>query len=125
MSGELPLKAHCLPFRQIPHTSRLFLDFLDYKPEIRRFYPRSAKFSEWVQDETARVRYDSTRRDRVAEILERQNKAWGASATTLENISKLRAGAFAAVTGQQVALFRRAGIFSLQGTFGGQAGGGG
>jgi bacillithiol biosynthesis cysteine-adding enzyme BshC len=105
MSGELPLKAHCLPFRQIPHTSRLFLDFLDYKAEVRRFYPRSAKFSEWVQDETGKVRYDSARRERVAGILERQNKACGASSTTLENISKLRSGAFAAVTGQQVALF--------------------
>jgi bacillithiol biosynthesis cysteine-adding enzyme BshC len=105
MSGELPLKAHCLPFRQIPHTSRLFLDFLDYKPEVQQFYPRSAKFSEWVQDETGKVCYDSARRDRVAGILERQNKAWGASATTLENISKLRRGAFVAVTGQQVALF--------------------
>jgi len=105
LSGELPLKAHCLPFRQIPHTSRLFLDFLDFKPDVRQFYPRSANFSEWFQDETSRVRYDSARRERVAGILERQNKAWGASVTTLENISKLRAGAFAAVTGQQVALF--------------------
>ena len=99
------MKAHCLPFRQIPHTSRLFLDFLDFKPDVRQFYPRSANFSEWFQDETSRVRYDSARRERVAGILERQNKAWGASVTTLENISKLRAGAFAAVTGQQVALF--------------------
>ena len=99
------MKAHCLPFRQIPHTSRLFIDFLEWAPPVRRFYPRSAKFSEWFRDETGRVRYDSARRERVAGILERQNKAWGASATTLENISKLRAGAFAAVTGQQVALF--------------------
>jgi bacillithiol synthase len=105
MSGELPLKAHCLPFSQIPHTSRLFTDFLQRTAAAQRFYPRSAKFSEWFQDETSRVHYDSARREPVSNALERQNKAWGASATTLENIERLRNGAFAAVTGQQVGLF--------------------
>ena len=38
-------------------------------------------------------------------ILERQNRAWGASGKTLENIGRLRAGAAAVVTGQQVGLF--------------------
>ena len=33
------MKAHCLPFSQIPHTTRLFADFLAYIPNIRQFYP--------------------------------------------------------------------------------------
>ena len=112
MSGELPLKAHCLPFRQIPHTSRLFIDFLEWAPPVRRFYPRSAKFSEWFRDETSKVHYEPARRTRVAGILERQNKGWGASVTTLQNIARLRSGALAAVTGQQVGLFGGP-VFSL------------
>ena len=36
------------------------------------------------------VSYDSARRARVADILERQNRAWDASPKTLENIDRLR-----------------------------------
>lgn len=105
MSGELPVKSHCLPFSQIPHTTRLFLDFLSYSPKVQLFYPRSPRFKDWARDETLNLRYDPTRRARVADILERQNRNWGASTRTLENIGRLRAGASAIVTGQQVALF--------------------
>jgi bacillithiol biosynthesis cysteine-adding enzyme BshC len=105
MSGELPMKSQCLPFQQIPHSTRLFLDYLSYTPSVRGMYPRSPIFSEWVKDEAQRVVYDDARRGKVSEILERQNRAWGASAKTLANIERLRRGALAAVTGQQVGLF--------------------
>ena len=45
------MKAHCLPFSQIPHTTRLFSDFLAYSPTVQRFYPRSPQFGEWVKEE--------------------------------------------------------------------------
>jgi len=105
MSGELPMKAQCLPFQQIPHTTRLFLDYLSYTPSVRVFFPRSPVFSEWVEDESQRVVYDAARRAKVSEILERQNRAWGASSKTLANLERLKRGALAAVTGQQVGLF--------------------
>jgi bacillithiol biosynthesis cysteine-adding enzyme BshC len=105
LSGELPVKAQCLPFRQIPHTTQLFTDFISWSPSIRPFYSRSPYLAEWLKDETSAVRYDSARRARVADILERQNRAWHASPQTLENIGRLRSGAFALVTGQQVGLF--------------------
>jgi bacillithiol biosynthesis cysteine-adding enzyme BshC len=105
MSGESPLKAHCLPFQQVPHSSRLFLDFLQGAPGVKPFYPRSAPFSSWFRDETSKVQYDGERRRQVAAALERQNKAWGASSETLANIERLKNGAFAVVTGQQVGLF--------------------
>jgi bacillithiol biosynthesis cysteine-adding enzyme BshC len=105
MSGELSMKSQCLPFQQIPHTTHLFLDYLSYTPSVRGFYPRSPIFSEWVKDESKRVVYDATRRGKVSEILERQNRAWGASPKTLANIDRFRRGALAAVTGQQVGLF--------------------
>ena len=99
------MKAHCLPFSQIPHTTRLFADLLAYSPNIRAFYPRSPIFSEWMKEESEQVSYDSSRRQEVATILERQNQLWNASAKTLANIDRLRNGAFAVVTGQQVGLF--------------------
>ncbi len=99
------MKAQCLPFQQIPHSTRLFLDYLSYTPSVRGMYPRSPIFSEWVKEEAQRVVYDGARRGKVSEILERQNRAWGASPKTLANIERLRRGALAAVTGQQVGLF--------------------
>ena len=99
------MKSQCLPFQQIPHSTRLFLDYLSYTPSVREMYPRSPIFSEWVKDESQRVAYDAARRSKASEILERQNRAWGGSAKTLANIERFRRGALAAVTGQQVALF--------------------
>jgi len=99
------MKSQCLPFQQIPHTTRLFLDYLSYTPSVRSFYPRSPIFSEWLKDESKRVVYDGARRGKVSEILERQNRAWGASSKTLANIERFKRGALAAVTGQQVGLF--------------------
>ncbi|MGB8013984.1 MAG: bacillithiol biosynthesis cysteine-adding enzyme BshC [Terriglobales bacterium] len=99
------MKSQCLPFAQIPHSTRLFLDYLSYTPSVRGMYPRSPVFSEWVKDEAQRVVYDEARRNTVSNILERQNRGWGASSKTLANIERLRRGALAAVTGQQVGLF--------------------
>ncbi len=99
------MKAHCLPFSQVPHTTRLFNDLLAYSPNIRPFYPRSPLFHEWMKEEAAAISYDRSRRERVAAVLERQNSSWNASPKTLANIDRLRQGAAAVVTGQQVGLF--------------------
>ncbi len=99
------MKAHCLPFSQVPHTTRLFTDFLTYHPSVHPFYPRSPHLGEWLKEEAAKISYDSARRERVTSILERQNKSWDASPQTLANLDRLRKGAAAIVTGQQVGLF--------------------
>lgn len=99
------MKAHCLPFSQIPHTTRLFTDFLAYTPAVQSFFPRPPHFQEWIKEEAGKISYDSSRRQRVAGILERQNRAWDSSAKTLANLDRLRRGASAVVTGQQVGLF--------------------
>jgi len=105
LSGELSVKSECLPYSQIPHTTRIFSDFLSYQPPVHAFYPRSPYFAEWLKDEAAAVRYDPARRERVSAILQTQNQSWGASPKTLENIARFCAGAAAVVTGQQVGLF--------------------
>ena len=105
LSAVPPVKAQCLPFSQIPHTTRLFADFLSDFSKVQQFYPRPSQFSDWITQETPGQRYDAQRRARVSDILERQNRAWGASEKTIANIARLRGGASAAVTGQQVGLF--------------------
>jgi bacillithiol biosynthesis cysteine-adding enzyme BshC len=99
------MKAQFLPFAYIPHSTRLFLDYLSCAPAVHEIYPRSPIFSEWAKEEAQRVTYDAARRAKVSEILERQNRAWGISPKTLANIDRLRRGALAAVTGQQIGLF--------------------
>jgi len=99
------LNPSCVPFRQIPHSTRLFLDYLSYTPSVTAFYPRSAIFGEWFRQEAGLVRYEQSRRDSVARVLERQNRSWGASAKALASLERLRRGALTVVTGQQVGLF--------------------
>ena len=99
------MKSECLSFTQIPHSTPLFTDFLSYSPKVKKFYPHSPFFNQWLKHEASQLKYDSERRQSVSSILERQNQYWGASEKTLANISRLRAGASAVVTGQQVGLF--------------------
>jgi bacillithiol synthase len=94
----------CIPFSAIPHTTKLFSDFLDYSPDVRRFYPQ-APDAEQVAARASVVPHGSKIYAAVADALERQNRAWGASDRTLRNIQRLREGAQAVVTGQQVGLF--------------------
>jgi bacillithiol biosynthesis cysteine-adding enzyme BshC len=105
MAGGRAVKAQCLPFAQIPHTTRLFADFLSYSPAVQPFYPHSPHFSEWSKAEGSALQYDPSRRERVGAILQRQNQAFGCSPQTFANITRLRQGAAAIVTGQQVGLF--------------------
>jgi len=99
----LPVKAQCLPYSQIPHTTRLFADFLTHFPKVQQFYPCDPHLSDWRKTPTRS--YDLARRARVSDVLERQNRGWGASDKTIANIARLRAGSSAALTGQQVGLF--------------------
>ena len=94
----------CISFNVIPHTTKLFRDYLSYAPGIRKFYPTQPDATH-VAAFAKSVQRDSARQVAVADALEAQNLAWGASEATVRNIQKLRNGAFAVVTGQQVGLF--------------------
>ncbi len=99
------MKAQCLPFTQIPHTTRLFADFLYDFPKVSSFYPRPPHSRDWLTEQSQTISYDPNRRQQIAAVLSRQNQGWGASEKTLANIAKFENGAFVAVTGQQVGLF--------------------
>jgi bacillithiol biosynthesis cysteine-adding enzyme BshC len=96
--------ADCISFQSIPHTSKIFTDFLSYSPDIRKFYPHPPEPAHVAQFASS-VHQHVERQARVADVLARQNRAWGAPEATHDNIQRLREGAFAIVTGQQVGLF--------------------
>jgi len=95
----------CIPFTAIPHTSQLFRDFLYDFERVQQFYSYPPRQRDWMPKAAASLHYDPERRERVAGVLERQNRAFGASEQTMASIRRLREGAAAAVTGQQVTLF--------------------
>jgi bacillithiol synthase len=105
MLEEVSVIAQCLPFSQIPHTTPLFADYLGGSSKAMPFYSRPPQFRTWFHDEAKNIAYEPERHGRVTAVLESQNRAWGASARTLANVEKLRSGALAAVSGQQVGLF--------------------
>jgi bacillithiol biosynthesis cysteine-adding enzyme BshC len=99
------LETECLPFSSIPHTGRLFDDYLNAFDRVKQFYARPPLSQDWWADEIQKIQYPAERRQAVAAILERQNREFGAGAKTLANIQRLRDGSAAVVTGQQVGLF--------------------
>jgi bacillithiol synthase len=104
LPGDTGVIPECIPFSSIPHTTRIFSDFLSSSPAVRQFFPIEPD-AEHVIALAKSVPRELERQARVADALEKQNRAWGASEATLRNIQRLREGAFAVVTGQQVGLF--------------------
>jgi bacillithiol biosynthesis cysteine-adding enzyme BshC len=99
------VETECLPFSSIPHTTSLFDDYLHHFDRVKQFYARPPLSQDWWADEIKKINYPAERRQAVVGILERQNREFGAGEKTLANIQRLRQGAAAVVTGQQVGLF--------------------
>lgn len=99
------MDSECLPFTDVPGTSHLFLDFLRVAPATRAFYPTTTFSIDELAQQATQGQFPADRRERVAGVLERQNRSWNASAATLDNLEKLRKGACTVVSGQQVGLF--------------------
>jgi bacillithiol biosynthesis cysteine-adding enzyme BshC len=81
------------------------LDFLASAPSIQPFYPTTTFNFDELAVRAKNVKLPADRLERVANVLTRQNRAWNAGPETLSNIEKLRAGAVAVVSGQQLGLF--------------------
>lgn len=94
----------CIPVTAIPHSTRLFQDFLFHHQRVANLYPHAPAF-EAVAKYARSLEFPAERRRRVADVLERQNREWGADDSTIASIAKLRNGAVAVVGGQQVGLF--------------------
>lgn len=92
----------CYPIATLPHLSRLFLDFAERRDPLAPFYPASAYSTEWM---TAPAVLGEKHRAELCELLTGWNQQIGAGAQVFENIERLRKGAGAVVTGQQVTIF--------------------
>lgn len=93
-----------ISFRDIPRTSRLFLDFLYDGERVAGFY--HGRNGRPLAERVAEVTAGSFARDEVADILLEQNRAAGAGPETLANIERLRAPeSVVVITGQQAGLF--------------------
>jgi len=96
------LTTECYPISILPHSSRIFLDFVERREPLAPFYASSPYSNQWVARPPS---LESGRREAIADLLEEQNRSFGGGAAAHANIARLRAGAGAVVTGQQVALF--------------------
>ena len=98
------MECRALPFRQLPHQAKLFIQFLDSFSSVKQFYGHPPKL-EAAKKVARSLEYPSERRVKVAEILGQQNAAFGAGEAARESIRRLLNGAAAVVSGQQVGLF--------------------
>jgi bacillithiol synthase len=103
--GDSKLAKHeCIPFAAVPHSAPLFLDFISHSSKVNPFYPHKPIIEE-VERFARGLEYPVERRAAMASILERQNRAFGSSKQAMQLIERLRSGAVAVISGQQVGLF--------------------
>lgn len=94
------LHTECYPISILPRLSRLFLDYAASREPLAPFYSAAP-----YQNSSAAIASRANSYAQIADLLEAQNRSFGAGQATLHNIQKLRAGAPAIITGQQVTLF--------------------
>ncbi|MGA8940665.1 MAG: bacillithiol biosynthesis cysteine-adding enzyme BshC [Acidobacteriaceae bacterium] len=97
----------CYPISTLPGTTALFRDFADTSSTpasalLRRWYPANPFSMHWASTSPT---LDESQRALLANTLHEQAIGFGAGEAALANIERLRQGAAAVVTGQQVALF--------------------
>ncbi len=101
------MTAECHPITVLPHLAKIFREYAELRTApadapVRRFYPSSPFDARWQAGTTPRLQPD---RNVLADALIAQNQTFGAGEATFANIARLREGARAVVTGQQVGLF--------------------
>jgi bacillithiol biosynthesis cysteine-adding enzyme BshC len=102
------MEPHCLAFRELPHTTKLFSTFIDDFSRVGRYYAHPPTEA-GVLAAAREVRLAPETRRAMVEVLREQNQQFGAGSAidtaTARNLDRLAAGAVAIVTGQQVGLF--------------------
>lgn len=98
-------KDRTVHFKDIPKTSALFLDYLHDFPKVSRFFAHAYALESFRREAVTGAQ-PLPHRQELCQILEKQNRAFGAGARTFENLDRLRdAECWGVVTGQQVGLF--------------------
>lgn len=101
------MNVECHNLSTIPGTTALFRDYADTRSSanaaaLRQWYPSDPFTMDWAKNSPE---LEPAQRGRLADALLRQADGFDASGAVLANIERLRNGAAAVVTGQQVALF--------------------
>jgi bacillithiol biosynthesis cysteine-adding enzyme BshC len=95
-----------LRFTDIPHTTRLFNDFLYNYNKVSKFYADFGRSISPIAAHAKEVGKGEYDRKRVPDALERINRRAGSSEAAFKHIDMLRRpGSVAIVTGQQAGLF--------------------
>ncbi|HEY1995095.1 MAG TPA: bacillithiol biosynthesis cysteine-adding enzyme BshC [Edaphobacter sp.] len=99
------MSVECFPITVLPHVSQIYRDYLAMAEGaegagVRRWYGAEPFAGSW-RGKAVAVEHAG----RLADLLDGEAVAFGASDVAKANIEKLRAGAQAVVTGQQVVLF--------------------
>ena len=89
---------------ELPGTTRLYSAFLSDFPAVSQFYLHPPT-PNGIDDSGREIGLDDSVRRGVVEVLRKQNQSFGGDDATTRNLDRLRDGAFAVVTGQQVGLF--------------------
>ena len=89
---------------ELPGTTRLYSTYLSDFSRVAEFYIHPPSL-EGIQQSARNAQPDQAVRRAVVEVLGEQNRAFGGDDATLRNLDRLRDGAVAVVTGQQVGLF--------------------
>src|SRR5271156_1117135 len=99
------MSSECFPITVLPHVSQIYRDYLAMAESagdsaVRRWFGAEPFAGKWL-GKGMPVRHIGA----LADLLDRQAADFGAGEAAKANIAKLRAGARAVVTGQQVVLF--------------------
>jgi bacillithiol synthase len=89
---------------ELPGTTHLYSSFLSDFTRVSDFYIHPPN-PDGIDEAVRRIRLDDGIRRAVVEVLRTQNLAFGGDWATTRSLDRLRDGAVAVVTGQQVGLF--------------------
>src|SRR3984957_12008852 len=101
---ERLMEGCCILPAELPGTTRLYSTFLSDFPRVSGFY-RHPPDPHGMEGSAREIQLDYSVRRAVVEVLREQNRSFRADDATTRNLDRLRDGAFAVVTGQQVGLF--------------------
>lgn len=101
------MEAECYPLSIVPGTSALFRDYAEQGSaadgaKLRQWYPVDPFSMDWAKTSPEIA---SEHREELADTLRAAVQGFGGGQAALANVEKLRRGAAAVVTGQQVSLF--------------------
>jgi bacillithiol biosynthesis cysteine-adding enzyme BshC len=98
------MECHCINATKIPHTTKLYSNYLNNFPSLSEFYSHPPTL-EGVSKVARDLAVDLPLRVKVANILRAQNRTFGTDASVESSLDQFAAGAATIVSGQQVGLF--------------------